>query len=610
MKKKPLTTPAIPPAQFDALRRLARSNHIWEALRRLDVLKTRHPDYKPLYGLAWELASMAPTPHWATERAWDWTRAAPNSRTAWQALRDGALAADYLALSLAADDRLIALAGEPIPVREDLDTPFGKMRFEEALANDTARLFMAVASFDKALAALAGFDHVSLRNNTAVIYFQQGDIPGALSVFEENWQREPRNLFALEHLVRLRLWTGGLDTAAGLVAPLKITPAERPDDALAKVHALLILGDWQSADAAWREAANADYWQGPQEINKSALFDFAGGIAALRLGNLEAMSDRFGDAADSQAEWRDLVRQIEIAALAPQISEAPDIPVGRLPEWFPQAWINQISNLEDASLTEGKVRYGALLAACNAHPDYLSVVTEMGGEAGRTLALDILKRRANKGDDAALQAMIALLARPCGPDKVRSGLHTYLVEGGLVPKGGTVSMLAQGRVHKVLHLAFNLHATASPPDLPPESHARLEKVFDLIAKNRLADGIGILQELIAKHPDVPSLYNNLASIKEGLKHPDEEIEALMEKARAIDPDYLFAITGLARLAARRGEIDRAKTLIEPLLGHESYHFTEWRSILMTQLEMAKQLGERGAVFNIQKQIADLQERFD
>jgi hypothetical protein len=31
---------------------------------------------------------------------------------------------------------------------------------------------------------------------------------------------------------------------------------------------------------------------------------------------------------------------------------------------------------------------------------------------------------------------------------------------------------------------------------------------------------------------------------------------------------------------------------------------------MTQLEMAKQLGERGAVFNIQKQIADLQERFD
>jgi tetratricopeptide (TPR) repeat protein len=170
-------------------------------------------------------------------------------------------------------------------------------------------------------------------------------------------------------------------------------------------------------------------------------------------------------------------------------------------------------------------------------------------------------------------------------------------------------MLVQGKVQEIRHLAMMLHANPSPPSLPPESHSRLKKVFDLTAQNRLTDCLPLLEDLIADHPDDPSLYNDLASIKEGLKHPDDEIEALFKQAFALDPDYLFAIAGLARLAARRGEIDRAKEMIEPLLGHESYHFTEWRSILMTQLEMAKQLGELGTALNIQRQIADLQETF-
>lgn len=608
MKKKKPAAHAIPSAQLDALRRLASAGKIQDALARLDALKRDHPDFKPLYGLAWELASMAQTPYWAAERAWDWTRVSPNSPSAWQALADAALASGYFALGLSAQDHLATLAGQSVPTHEDFDTPFGKMRFLEALANDTARMFMAVAHYDQALAPLAGFDHISLRNNAALIRFQQGDMPAALAAFEENCQREPRNLFALSHLVRLRLWTRGLDAAAELAAPIKAIPPMRVEDALSKIHALLVLADWQGADAAWRESTEADFWQ-DQETAVTAAFDLAGGIAALRLGDFETMSERLGAAAEDQPEWRDFVHRIEFAAVAPQLGDAPDITLGALPEWFPQAWINRLTELKAVKGKASETRYDALMLACDAHPDYLSIAAELSGEAGRFLAISILKRRAGNGDEAARQALIALLVRPCGADKVRTGLHADLVEAGLLPEGGTVSMWVQGGLREIRHLALTLHAEPSPPDLPPESHARLKKVFDLMAEKKLTDCLPILEALIAAHPDVASLYANLAGIKEGLRHPDDDIEALMKKALALDPDYLFAIAGLARLAARRGEIDRAAEMIKPLLDLGSYHFTEWRAILMTQQEMAKQKGELGTSLTIQKQIEDLQERF-
>lgn len=610
MKKKTATRkPAVEAAQLDALRRLARAGNHGEALRRLDVLKARHPDFKPLYGLARELASQARNPHQSVERAWDWSGASPNSQSAWQALSEDAFAGGYFALGLFARERLAVLTGGASEPPEDIDTPFGKMQFDEALANDQARMFMAVGRFERALTVLEGFDHVSLRNNAALIRFHQGDVAGALAAFEENWQREPRNLFSLEHLIRLRLWTRGRDAAAGLAARLKASQAERSDDALAKLHALLMLGDWPGADAAWRGSADADFWQGPQEIDKSGLFDFAGGVAALRLGDLEAMSERLGHAADKLPARRDLVKLMEFDTLAPELGEAPDIALGEANHWFPQRWIDRLGELGAKRGKAAEDHYDTLQRECAAHPDYLGLVAELGGEAGRFLAISILKRRAVAGDATAKQALIGLLARPCGPDKVRTVLHAELVEEGLLPEGGTVSMRVQGKVREIRHMAMKIHAEPSPPDLPPESHARLERMFDLMAGNRLDECLAILADLIERHPDQPSLYNNLASIKEGLRHPDGEIESLLEKAHGLDPDYLFAIAGLARIAARRGDVERAKDMIEPLLGRPSYHYTEWRSILMTQQAIAQRQGEFGAALGIRRQIEELQERF-
>jgi tetratricopeptide (TPR) repeat protein len=472
---------------------------------------------------------------------------------------------------------------------------------------------MAVGRFDQALLELDGFDNVMLLNNAALICFHLGDVAGALHRFETSWQRNPRNLFALEHVVRLLLWKKGREVVARLAEAVKATPAARAEDALGKVTALLILRDWVGVDAAWRESAEADFLSGKHEAEKSGRFHLVGGIAALRLGDQDAMRLRFAAAADSLPELRQLIGQIEINLAHPEQSEAPDFELYGAGAWFTTAWFDRLKVISKQgakqSEKEAAAHYDAHLQTCDAHADYLTVVAQLGGTVGRFVAISMMKLRARSGDAEAKQRLIELLASPCGPDSVRSGLHRDLVEAGLLPTGGVVTMLLQGQVREVRHMAMQIHAESTPLDLPAESLARVEQVSALMAQEKYAACVDILVDLIAGHPEVPLLFNNLANIKEAMGHPESAVKALLEQALLIDPEYLFAKASLARIAARQGDVEQAKAMLQPLLGRDSYHYSEWRSILLTQVEMATQQGETTIVSGLNQQLVALQEQF-
>lgn len=603
-KTAPKKVPTIQAEQLEAIRRFARQGRIEEAKNRIAALKRAHPGFKPLFGLAWEIAETGGDPHSATLAAWEWTEASPNSEAAWEALAESALAVGYLAMSAHARGRRAELDGSPVVELPGLTGPFGKMSFAECLANDRARLLMSSRRFEAALDALGGFEQVPSRNNAALARFHQGDLTGALAGFEQGWQREPRNLFALGRTIRLRTWLHGLDSARGLAVPMAAARPERVDDALAKIHALLFLGDSAAADGAWREASSADYADDRTASELVALLDYAGGVAALRLGDFAATEARLS-AAKAFHPRPEIVEQVRFSVIGPAV----DVPLADLNEWFPGSWIERLHAVRGMKGEAAEAYLDGLMQDCSAHVDYLGTIAELGGELGRFAATSILKWRARSGDAAALATLIGLLVRPCGPDKARTELQGWLSDQGLLPKGATVSMLVAGKLRDIQPMRMTIHAEASPPDLPPKSFARLEEFFGLLHQDKLPAALSILEELLERHPDKPLLYGNLAAVKEGLKHPEGEIEALFEKAYALDPDYLFAASGLARIAARRGDLERAKALLAPLFGRDSFHFTEWRSILMTQQVMAVQQGDLAAALDIRKNIEDLQERF-
>lgn len=601
--------PLVEPVQIEALLRLARAGKVSEALDRLDVLKAKHPAFKPLYRLAWEIAGMVDDPSGAAVRAWDWTRVSPNSLLAWQALLEGASRVACYALALHARARLDALAKQPVTQAEDVATPLGILRFEEGVANDVARVLMSVGRFDQALAALEGYDNVMLLNNAALSCFHLGDVAGALQRFETSWQRNPRNFFALEHVMRFRLWTRGRESLAGLAESVKAAMPARPEDALGKAAALLILGDWRGADAAWRESAEAAFWSDIDKAEPSGFFDMVGGIAALRLGDVNAMSERFAAAADHLPGKRQHLGQIEHYAHNPEQAAPVDIELYPMGTWFGATWMGRLRKLMKQGGQDLEAQYDAHIQTCDAHADYLTVVAELGGEGGRFLAISMLKLRAKAGDAVALRHLVDLLAAPWGPDSVRSGLHRDLIEAGLLPAGAQVAMWLQGKRREIRHMAMQIHAEPSPLDLPAESLARIEQVSALMAQKEYAACVDILVDLIAGHPDVPLLYNNLAGIKEAMGHPESAVRALLGQALVIDPEYLFAKAGLARLNARQGDVEGATAMIQTLLGRESYHYSEWRTILLAQQEIAKQLGEAALEQGLREQLAALREQF-
>lgn len=103
------STPADRPqaAQTDAIRRLIEVGNLPEADKRLQALRARFPHFKPLHGLAFELAAASGKRALMLTEAWAWTQAAPNTIAAWSALADST-GAENAALYLAALQRLPA----------------------------------------------------------------------------------------------------------------------------------------------------------------------------------------------------------------------------------------------------------------------------------------------------------------------------------------------------------------------------------------------------------------------------------------------------------------------------------------------------------------------
>ena len=51
------------------------------------------------------------------------------------------------------------------------------------------------------------------------------------------------------------------------------------------------------------------------------------------------------------------------------------------------------------------------------------------------------------------------------------------------------------------------------------------------------------------------------------------------------PDYLFARTGLAKVALQNGDLERAQALLEPLYERRKFHFSEFDALCATQIDL-------------------------
>lgn len=610
MKKKPSRTrthqsPVPQSAQLDAVRKLLRLGRYEEAQTRVTALRARFPDFKPLLALAWEVSDTAGDFLSASLHAWDWSVASPGSLAALEALHGSAFDAGLPALGASAAQKRAQAEGHPLPELPPLSGVLGDLTLEQGVAVDLSRLFLTFGRYDAVIAMLEGIDHPSTRNNLAVARFAQGEIAAALTDFETNWQHDTRNLFALHYVIRLRLWRGGRGPASALADNLRDAQPLRAEDAYGQMFGLLLLGADDDAIAAWRKLREAEFWD-DENMPQNSLCAYLAGLAALRKGDIESAGELFAEACDLDPDNLDADTALLALELQP-LGREVDAKAGQFHDWFPQSWITNLRTAKGAQALEAAIEVQQ--RRCDAHADYLAAAAELGGPGVRFYAIPILKLRARDGDSASLNTLRNLLVRPCGTDQDRMDLDRWLQENGFVEAGEPQRVLLHGEVRELALREMLLHAEPTNLGLPAASQARLEKMHRLLKQNNFEDALHIAEELAATHPRHPTLVANVASIKDALGHEIDEIEALFQRAAELDPTYLFAQAGLARVAARKGDVERARALLTPLENREKYHFSDWRAILMAEREIAAALPDMPAMFRLDDALRKLNEQF-
>jgi len=85
-------------------------------------------------------------------------------------------------------------------------------------------------------------------------------------------------------------------------------------------------------------------------------------------------------------------------------------------------------------------------------------------------------------------------------------------------------------------------------------------------------------------PNKVDLLNNLAASL-SLQGREAEATLLMEVLHYQHPDYLFARTGLAKAAMRKGDLQQAQALLEPLYERRKFHVSEYDALCATQIDL-------------------------
>lgn len=602
MSKKPkhAAPPKPQPAQIAAIRTLLANQQFDQARRKLAPLLREFPEHRPLFALAWELAWQQGDARAACIHAYDWVQLAPASLEAHEALASAAFEAALPALGAVSGLALQRLRGEPVAVIPAFDNPLGPMSAAEMALNDAARLLLGEGRYAQVAQGLQDAVHPSLRNNRGIALFASARPDEALECFAQSWAQAPQNTFALERIIRLRLWRDGRAGVGELAAALHASRPLRPEDALGKLWGLLLLGDWEAAEACW-QADGAGELLAQDELLFS-LFAYAGAVAALASGQPASAAERLHLARRANPDHPAIAQlQEDIAAGGADYAR---VELGEAGAWFPSAWIKRLRELARAAGGARQLREHAF--TCAAHADYLGLAAELGGDDAGDIAMMLLQQRASGGDAAARDQLVSLLTRQCGRQRNRIRLLYWLIGEHLIDGAAPVNLLREGGIVAATPITVRLtleDSRAAP--FPPGLNRRMEQIAAALQDDEIGAALALAEEACRHFPNEPHSHIQLGWIREAMGEHGAQVEASYRRALELDDDSLIARAGLARLLAERGEAGAARSLLEPVLGRAQYDLTQWSIVLLAQRAIAAADGDEAARAQADVHLLDL-----
>jgi tetratricopeptide (TPR) repeat protein len=433
-------------------------------------------------------------------------------------------------------------------------------------------------------------------NNSGEAYLREGRYADAIAAARRALELAPDNFHALSNLTRYLLLTGHADEAKATAERLKAVVSPNPDSWVKKAEALSYLGDDEGVLAAWRGAEQ----DGAESLGPHAGF----------LNHLAAVSFfRQGQEEEARDLWRAALKKSPGLDLARDNLEDLKKPVGERHAAWPFAFnywaqapaikdlLAQVGkDTDDERLREGTRRFLAQ------HPEVAALVPlllDRGDPGGRTFALRLaLIARTPE----LLAALRDFAVGQRGPDQARLEAANAAADAGLLP-AGMVRLWMRGEWSESLLLSFEVTHEPTPRHTPEVEALAIKGLEALNAEDGVR-GEQFFRQALELAPNAPDLLNNLAAAL-AVQARHLESDDLVRRTHELSPDYFFGRVGMARIAIRAGELDRAADYLRPLLLLRKLHVTELDALAAAEIELAMARKLPDAAMTWVKLLADL-----
>lgn len=411
-------------------------------------------------------------------------------------------------------------------------------------------------------------------NSLAQLHLAEGNLEQALLILDRALEVEPENLYVHTRRIRALCLLGRLEEARHHGQTLAAFTSGREDEELSRAEAHSYLGDDAAVLQAFQRAEVAGVLP---RLGKAGIFYHLAAVAELRVGH-EAKSAELWTEALRRSPSLEIARQ-NVADRCRPIGEQHAPWPFSLAMWVPTRTLENLNRAMQGRRTDEELRQGARNFLAQ-HPELaglLPVLLDRGDPEARRLALN-LARTARTED--LLVALRDFAQGTRGQDMLRNQAAQVAVEAGLLP-AGPLRLWLRGAWRELtpFHCAWDQPA----PPISPKVAQVLESIRELGEGNPLQAELR-LRKAVEAEPDSPFLLHTLAAALSAQRR-NREADALLDSIHRRFPDFVAAMTDIARRHLRRGEVDQAESLLKPLLARQRFVAGEFACLCMAQIEV-------------------------
>lgn len=467
-------------------------------------------------------------------------------------------------------------------------------RDEIKLALDLERMAMLLGEAQFRQAILLGESLVARRLDFTPVYYllceacwMSNQNEKALGWAVKLLQDKPEDVQALAYAGRFSLLDGQAPAAQEYARRLKEAPLEFPGDlpnmaaelALRKMELFSLLEQDTVVLETYQQAQAAGALEG--ERTQAAMLCHLAAAAYVWQGDLEAARHLWQQALEYSPEFEAV--QENLADLEKPPAERNGPYAFPFHEWLSPRALEDLGPVMKAMAgkQEAAVQH-SVRRWVEKHPEVIALAAFMlrrSDDTARRMLLIVVERLEQRELYEPAKAFV--LGQP-GADELRLAAANVLASAGVFSTG-MQRMWLNGNWTEMLLMGINL----APDDWQGHS-PRVEKwlrtALKLSRQGEHRQAEVLLKQALQNEADSPDLLYNLAAVYQYQGRFDEA-DALVEQVHERFPDYLFARTGLAQVCINRGDLPRARQLLQPLLERRRMGLSEFDAFCAAHVDL-------------------------